>query len=88
MTPVCQAAARRIGCTANGSGTVTHSLKRRMSECPRCRDRWLRPRLTAKYANAICPRCRSRIAWRINAYAEGRWRRQRWSRLRKTARTI
>ena len=70
---VWQAAARRIGCTANRCSTVTHSLKRWMGECRRCRDRWFRQRLTAKVRQrSICPRCRSRIAWRINAHGEGR----------------
>ena len=70
---VWQTAARRIGCTANRCSTVTHSLKRWIGECPRCRDRWFRQRLTAKVRQrSICPRCRSRIAWRINAHGEGR----------------
>ena len=70
---VWQTAARRIGCTANRCSTVTHSLKRWMGECPRCRDRWFRQRLTATVRQrSICPRCRSRIAWRINAHGEGR----------------
>ena len=70
---VWQTAARRIGCTANRCSTVNHSLKRWIGECPRCRDRWFRQRLTAKVRQrSICPRCRSRIAWRINAHREGR----------------
>ena len=36
---VWQTAARRIGCTANRCSTVTHSLKRWMGRCPRCRGR-------------------------------------------------
>ena len=70
---VWQTAARRIGCTANRCSTLTHSLKRWIGECPRCRDRWFRQRLTATVRQrSICPRCRSRIAWRINAHGEGR----------------
>ena len=70
---VWQAAARRIGCTARRCSTVTHSLKRWIGECPRCRDRWSRHRLTASVRQrSICPRCRSRIAWRINAHGERR----------------
>ena len=70
---VWQAAARRIGCTANRCSTVTHSRKRWVGECPRCRDRWFRQRLTPKVRQrSICPRCRSSIAWRINAHAEDR----------------
>ena len=70
---VWQTAARRLGCTAKRCSTVTHSLKRWIGQCPRCRDRWFRQRLTAKLRQrSICPRCRSRIAWRINANGEGR----------------
>ena len=70
---VWQAAARRIGCTANRCSTVTHSLKRWIGECPRCRDRWFRQRLTATVRQrSICPRCRSRTGCRINAHGEGR----------------
>ena len=36
---VWRTAARRIGCTAKRCSTVTHSLKRWIGECPRCRDR-------------------------------------------------
>ncbi len=68
-----QTTARRIGCTAKRCSTVTHSLKRWIGECARCRGRWFRQRLTARVRQrAICPRCRSRIAWRINAHGEGR----------------
>ena len=60
---VWQTAARRIGCTAKRCSTVTHSPKRWIEECPRCRDRSFRQRLTAKVRQrSICPRCRSRIA--------------------------
>ena len=70
---VWQTAARRIGCTAKRCSTVTHSRKRWIGECPRCRDLWFRQRLTATVRQrSICPRCRSRIAWRINAHGEGR----------------
>ena len=49
---------------AKRCSTVTHSLQ--------CRDRWFRQRLTAKVRQrSLCPRCRSRIAWRINALGEG-----------------
>ena len=66
-------AARRIGCTAKRCSTVTHSLKRWIAECPRCRDRWFRQRLTKQVRQrSICPRCRSRITWRINTHGEGR----------------
>ena len=65
---VWQTAARRIGCTAKRCSTVTHSRKRWIGKCPRCRDLWFRQRLTAKVRQrSISPRCRSRIAWRINA---------------------
>ena len=70
---VWQTAARRIGCTATRRSTVMHSLKRWIGEYPRCRDRWFRQRLTVKVRQrSICPRCRSRIAWRINAHGDGR----------------
>ena len=70
---VWRTAARRIECTAKRCSTVTHSLKRWIGECPRCRDRWFRQRLTARARQrSICPRCRSRIAWKINAHGEGR----------------
>ena len=70
---VWQAAARRIGCTAKRCSTLTHSVKRWIGECPSCRDWWFRQRLTAKVRQrSICPRCRSRIAWRINAHGEDR----------------
>ena len=70
---VWQAAARRIGCTAARCSTVTHSLKRWVGECSRCRERWFRQRLTARVRQrSICPRCRSPVAWRINAHGEGR----------------
>ena len=70
---VWQTAARRIGCTAKRYSTVTHSLKRWIRECPRCRDRWFRQRLTVKVRQrSICPRRGSRIAWKINARGEGR----------------
>ncbi len=70
---VWQTTVRRIGCTARRCSTVTHSLKRWIGECPRCRDRWFRQRLTARVRQrSICPRCRSRIAWRINAHGEAR----------------
>ena len=37
------------------------------------RDRWFRQRLTAKVRQrSICPRCRSRIAWRLNAHGANR----------------
>ena len=63
-----QTAARRIGCTAKRSSTVARSLKPRMGECSRCRNRWFRQRLTARVRQrSIRPRRRSRIACRINA---------------------
>ena len=69
---VWQTAARRIGCTAKRCSTVTHSLKRWIGQCLLCRDRWFRQRLTAKVRQrSLCPRRRSRIAWRINALGEG-----------------
>ncbi len=68
---VWQTAARRIRCTANRCSTVAHSRKRWVGECPTCRDRWFRQRLTEKVRQrAICPRCRSRLAWSVNAHGE------------------
>lgn len=70
---VWQTAARRIGCTAKRCSTVNHTMKRWLGECPRCRDRWFRQRLTPKMRKrSICPRCRSPIAWRINVHGEDR----------------
>ena len=72
-TTPCGGPPRGIGCTAKRCSPVTHSLKRWIGEYPRCRDRWFRQRLTAAvHQRSICPRCRSRIAWRINADGEGR----------------
>ena len=70
---VWQTAAWRIGRTAHRCSTVTHSLKRWVGECPRCRDWRFSQRLTAKLRQrSICPRCRSRIAWRITTHGEDR----------------
>ena len=70
---VWQTAERRIGCTANRRSTATHSRKRWVWECPKCRDRSFRQRLTVNVRQrSICPRCRSPVAWRINAHGERR----------------
>ena len=66
---VWQAAARRIGCTLRRCSTRHAQPEAVDTGVPRCRDRWSRHRLTASVRQrSICPRCRSRIAWRINAH--------------------
>ena len=84
-----QTAARRIGRTAKRCGTGTQSRKPWIRECPRCRDRWFRQRLTANARQrATCPWLRTRVAWTINAHGEGRRPRRRANRLAKTTSTI
>ena len=64
---VWKAKARDIGCTAQRCTSLQHTVGGWLGRCGTCNRTWTRHRLTAKMrTRAICPRCRTRIAWRRN----------------------